>query len=402
MTEQLRVALLSREYPPEVYGGAGVHLEYLARELAGLVDLQVHAFGVQRHALEVAKSYQPWDALAGAAPELDALRTLSVNLLMAANLRDVDVVHSHTWYANMGGHLAKMLYGTPHVLTSHSLEPMRPWKREQLAGGYTVSGYCERTAIEAADAIVAVSAGMKKDILSCYPDVDPQRVRVIYNGIDPDEYRAVPEKDALEKHGIDSTRPYVLFVGRVTRQKGIIHLLEAGKSLVPEAQLVFCAGAPDTLELGAEVNRLADELRAKRSGVIWIQQMMPREELVQVLSHASVFVCPSVYEPFGIVNLEAMSCQAPVVASAVGGIPEVILDGETGFLVRYESDGSPAGTPLNPTQFAKDLAESINRLVENPSVALRMGRAGRERVLERFSWSKIAAQTAELYRTVAG
>ncbi len=400
MTEPLRVALVSREYPPEVYGGAGVHIGYLARELARFVDLRVHAFGETREAREVAATYKPWGALSGGAPELDALRTLSVNLLMSAGLHDVDIVHSHTWYANMAGHFAKLLYGVPHVMTSHSLEPLRPWKREQLGGGYAISCFCEKTAIEAADCVIAVSTGMKKDILSCYPAVDSDKVVVLHNGVDPSEYRPVAETAALQHHGIDASRPYVVFVGRVTRQKGIIHLLEAAKYVEPGAQLVLCAGAPDTPELGVEVKKLVAELRQQRSGIHWIEQMMPRDELVQILSHARAFVCPSVYEPFGIVNLEAMSCEAPVVASAVGGIPEVVVDGETGFLVHYQSDGSPAGTPLDPDAYARALAERINVLVEDEALARRMGRAGRERVLRQFSWSKIAEQTKELYRRV--
>ncbi len=400
MANPLTVALLSREYPPEVYGGAGVHLAYLARELAELVDLRVHAFGNPRTAPEVAASYSPWEALGGSEPELDALRTLSVNLLMSANLRDVSLVHSHTWYANMGGHLAKLLYDVPHVVTSHSLEPLRPWKREQLAGGYSVSSFCERTAIEAADAVIAVSAGMKRDILSCYSAVDPHRVFVVHNGIDPGEYRPVADTGVLTRLGIDPQRPYVVFVGRVTRQKGIVHLLEAARELKPEAQLVLCAGAPDTPELGLEVKRLVEELRARRSGVFWIEQMMPQEELVQIHSHARAFVCPSVYEPFGIVNLEAMSCEAPVVASAVGGIPEVVVDGETGFLVNYESDGSPAGTPLDPAEFAHSLAERINVLVDDEALATRMGKAGRARVLDEFSWTKIAKHTRDVYERI--
>jgi starch synthase len=395
---RLAVALLSREYPPENYGGAGVHVEYLARELASRVDLGVYCFGEPRTAPEVRGAFQPWNELAGAEPELSALRSLSVDLLLARAVRGRELVHSHTWYANFAGHLAKLLYGIPHVVTSHSLEPLRPWKAEQLAGGYAISGFCEKTAIEAADAVVAVSEGMKRDILRAYPSILPERVVVIHNGVDPDEFRPDPGHDVIRRHGIDETRPYVVFVGRITRQKGIVHLLRAARYLAPEAQLVLCAGGPDTEQIGIEVRQLVAELESERGGVIWIESMLPRPELAQILSHARAFACPSVYEPFGIVNLEAMACGAPVVASSVGGIPEIVLEGETGLLVSFEPDGTPRAEPRDPEQFARDFGAALNRLIADRALAARMGAAGRARVREHFSWGAIADRTAELYR----
>lgn len=396
---RIRAALLTREYPPEIYGGAGVHVEYLARELATRVDLAVYCFGKERGRPEVAGSYEPWAALSGSEPELAALRTLSVDLLMAHATRSAEIVHTHTWYANFAGHLAKLLYGIPHVMTSHSLEPLRPWKAEQLGGGYALSSFCERTAIEAADAVIAVSTGMKKDILAAYPRVSPDRVHVIYNGIDPDEYTRDSATEVLVEQGIDPARPYVVFVGRITRQKGIVHLLRAARHLDPNAGIVLCAGEPDTKEIGEEVRRLTEELVAVRQpgSVVLIEKMLPRKKLAQILSHARVFACPSVYEPFGIVNLEAMACGAPVVASAVGGIPEVVVDGETGFLVPFQGDGTPKNEPAEPEVFARDFAEKLNRLIADPELSRRFGEAGRKRVVERFSWSSIADQTAALY-----
>jgi len=393
----MKIALLSREYPPEVYGGAGVHVEYLARALAPLVDLAVHCFGGARSAPEVAGNYQPWAALDGDAPELAALRTLSVDLLMAKAVQGTELVHTHTWYANFAGHLAKLMYGIPHVMTSHSLEPLRPWKAEQLGGGYALSSYCERTSIEAADAVIAVSAGMRKDILAAYPAVDPARVHVIYNGIDPTQFQPDPKTNVLEREGIDPRRPYVVFVGRVTRQKGIVHLLEAARYFAPEVQLVLCAGEPDTKEIGAEVRALVAELERSRGPVHWIEKMMPRPDLIQILSHARAFVCPSIYEPFGIVNLEAMACGAPVVASAVGGIPEVVEEGKTGYLVHFETDGTPLGAPKDRQAFARAFAARVNELVADPARAAEFGKAGRARVEALFSWSAIARQTADLY-----
>ncbi len=397
--EALRVALLTREYPPEIYGGAGVHVEYLERALAEIeppVRVQVHCFGSPREG--VAGAYRPWDALGGDAPHLAALRTMSVDLAMAAGVEGADLVHSHTWYANLGGHLAKLLYGVPHVMTTHSLEPLRPWKAEQLGGGYALSSFCERTAIEAADAVVAVSEGMRADILRAYPAVAEERVAVIHNGIDPDEYRPDPHTHVLERHGVDRSRPYVVFVGRITRQKGVVHLLEAAQRFTPGVQLVLCAGEPDTPELAHEVRERVDDLRWGRGDVVWIEQMLPRPDVIQLLSHARAFVCPSIYEPFGIVNLEAMGCGAPVVASAVGGIPEIVVDGETGWLVPFEPGDDAFASPKDPGGFARALADRVNELAADPALARRMGEAGRARVLERFSWRAIAERTAELYR----
>ena len=393
-----RVALLTREYPPEVYGGAGVHVEYLVRALAPHVTVDVHCFGAPREG--VVGTYAPWDALAGDAPHLAALRTMSVDLAMAARVEGVDLAHSHTWYANLAGHFAKLLYDVPHVMTTHSLEPLRPWKKEQLGGGYALSSFCERTAIETADAVIAVSEGMRRDILRCYPNVAEDRVAVIHNGIDPDEYVSDPQTHVVEREGIDRSRPYVIFVGRITRQKGVVYLLEAARHFPPGVQLVLCAGEPDTKELATEVRALVDSLRGGRGDIIWIERMLPRPEIIQLLSHARAFVCPSIYEPFGIVNVEAMSCGAPVVASAVGGIPEIVVEGETGFLVSFEPGLDPFGTPRDGEAFARALADRVSRLAADEPLARRMGRAGRARVLAHFAWSAIAARTAELYSTL--
>ena len=401
----MHVALLTREYPPEVYGGAGVHVEYLARELARLEEVTVHCWGAERvpagEGEPQVRAYQGWDAVAGTAPHLAALQAVSIDLAMAAGVGRADLVHSHTWYANLGGHLGKLLYGIPHVATTHSLEPLRPWKAEQLGGGYALSSWCERVALEGADRIVAVSRGMREDVLACYPQVDPERVHVIYNGIDTEEYRPDPGTDVLERHGVDPGRPSVVFVGRITRQKGVEHLLEAARAFDPTAQLVLCAGAPDTLELRASVERRVEELRAEREGVVWLEQMLPKPEVIQLLSHATVFVCPSIYEPLGIVNLEAMACEAAVVATATGGIVEVVVDGETGLLVPYEQREGDIG-PRDPGAFAAALAGRVNALVADPGRAAEMGRAGRRRVLEHFAWRAIAEQTAALYRSLVG
>jgi len=374
---RLRVALLTREYPPEVYGGAGVHVTYLARELAPLVDLTVHCQGADR---PDAVAHRPWDLLAGAN---QALQVVSTDLSMAAAVGSAQLVHSHTWYANLAGHLASMLYGIPHVMTMHSLEALRPWKAEQLGGGYAVSTWCERTAASAAAAVVAVSDGMRADILAAYPEILAERVWVIRNGIDTSEYRPDPNTDVLERYGIDLARPYVIFVGRITRQKGVPVLLRAASGLIPEAQLVLLAGAADTPEQLAEVTELVDGLRASRSGVFWIPEMLPKPDVIQLLSHATVFAIPSVYEPLGIVNLEAMACGTAVVGSRTGGIPEVVADGETGLLV-------PPGEP-------EPLAEALNVLLRDPDRAEAMGQAGRKRAVSEFGWPAIAAQTADLY-----
>jgi starch synthase len=389
--QHVRVGLLTKEYPPDVYGGAGVHVEFLARELRALADVRVHCWssGQATHEEAGVRRHAPAAALDGAN---EALRSFSVDLAMAAAVADCEVVHSHTWYANLGGHLSKLLYDIPHVMTAHSLEPLRPWKAEQLAGGYTLSSWAERTAIEAADAVIAVSHGMRADILSCYPSLEPERVHVVHNGIDTALYRPDSGADALDRHGIDPDRPYVLFVGRITRQKGVPQLLRAARSLDPSTQLVLCAGAPDTPAIDQEFRALVDELLETRDGVRWIPQMLPRPEVIQLLSHAAVFACPSVYEPLGIVNLEAMACGAPVVASAVGGIPEVVDDGVTGLLVPYD-EADPAG-------FESALAESLNRVIADPATAERMGRAGRERAVREFGWDSIARRTLAVYEAI--
>jgi alpha-maltose-1-phosphate synthase len=394
----LRVDLLTREYPPEVYGGAGVHVEYLARDLRPLTDVRVHCFGGKRDEPGVTAYPEPAE-LAGANA---ALRTMGVDLEMAAGCEGTDIVHSHTWYANFAGHTAKLLYGVPHVVTTHSLEPLRPWKAEQLGGGYALSSFCERTAIENADAIIAVSGGMKRDVLAAYPSVDPARIRVVYNGIDTEQYRPDRGTDVVERLGIDLNRPSVVFVGRITRQKGLPYLMRACHDLPPQTQIVLLAGAPDTKEIAAEVEGLAIQLRGARDpqGVIWVQEMLPKHEVVQVLTHATVFVCPSIYEPMGIVNLEAMACETAVVATATGGIPEVVADGETGLLVPIEQLADGTGTPVNPDRFVADLAAALTRVIEDPHWAAQMGLAGRRRAVEHFSWSRIAGDTLEVYRSV--
>ena len=370
----LRVALLTREYPPDVYGGAGVHVTYLARELSNLVDLTVHCQGQPRPG---AVAHQPWDSLTDT-----ALRTISADLSMAEGVATADLVHSHTWYANLAGHLAAMLYGIPHVVTMHSLEPLRPWKAEQLGGGYAISSWCEEVAASSAAAVVAVSAAMRADLMAAYPQISSERIWVIRNGIDTTEYVADPAVDVLLAHGIDPARPYVIFVGRITRQKGLPVLLRAAAMLDPAAQLVICAGQPDTPELLAEVA----ELVAGRDQVVWIPRMLARHEVIQLLTHATVFACPSLYEPLGIVNLEAMACGTAVVASRTGGIPEVVADGATGLLV-------PPGDEI-------ELAAALNELIRDPARAQAMGQAGRERAVAQFSWASVATQTAELYAKV--
>ena len=392
----MKVALLTREYPPEVYGGAGVHVEYLARELRAFEDVTVHGWGVGD------VPHTAWDALSGDAPALAALRSLSIDLTMAAGAQDSDIVHTHTWYAQYGGHLAKLVWGIPHVATVHSLEPLRPWKEEQLGGGYRLSSYAEKTALEHADAVVAVSNGTKADILRVYPDIDPDRVHVIYNGIDTDEYQPDPATDVLDKYGIDPAKPSVVFVGRITRQKGVVYLLEAVKQFAPDAQLVLCAGSPDTPELGAEIAARVEDLKATREGVFWIEEMIPKPEVIQLLSHATVFACPSIYEPLGIVNLEAMACEAAVVATATGGIVEVVVDDETGFLAPIQPGVEGTGAPRDPAVFATDFAARVNELIADPERAKRMGVAGRKRAIESFSWPAIAQQTSELYRELKG
>lgn len=383
----MRVALLTREFPPEVYGGAGVHVEYLSRELAKLVDVEVYCFGEQRSSPLVRGAYGPWDELpsGGAAAALQAMAT---DLRMAAAVGDAALVHSHTWYANLGGHMAKLLYGVPHVMTAHSLEPLRPWKADQLGGGYALSSFCERAAVEAADAVIAVSENMADDVRSVYPAVDASRVVVIHNGIDTDEYQPDPCTDVLERLGIEADRPTVMWIGRVSVQKGIRHLLDMAALVVRNAQLVFLVGAADTPEIGAEMSARAATLQATREGVHWIESMLPRSDVVQLLSHATVFVCPSVYEPFGLINLEAMACGLPVVATSVGGIPEIVVEGVTGYLVPLTDGESGLGSAL---------AERVNAVLEDQTRARAMGEAGRERVSQHFTWRAIAARTVELY-----
>jgi starch synthase len=384
----MRIAMLTREYPPEVYGGGGVHVEFLARELRKLVDVQVHCFGAPRPEPGVS-AYEPPAELAGANP---ALRTLGVDLQMADAVSSVDVLHSHTWYANVAGVLGSILHRTPHVLTAHSLEPQRPWKAEQLGAGYRISSWAERHAYETAAAVIAVSYGMRADVLDAYPFVDPARVHVIHNGIDTSLYAPSSSLDTLARFGISRSRPFVLFVGRITRQKGVSHLLAAASSFDPEIQLVLCAGAPDTREIAAETQAAVASLSASRSGVVWIQEMLPRPALVQLLTHATVFVCPSVYEPLGIVNLEAMACETAVVATAVGGIPEVVADGVTGLLVPYLA--------VEREEFEAGLAAAVNEVAGNPARAEAMGKAGRDRAEREFSWETIAHRTVELYESL--
>ncbi|MEW6474591.1 MAG: glycogen synthase [Actinomycetota bacterium] len=394
----MRVALLTREYPPEIYGGAGVHVEYLSEHLSGLVDLEVFCFGGPRPSPLVQAAYQPWDAIDSGRPHDAVLRTLSVDLLMAAAVEGAHLVHTHTWYANFAGHLARLLYDIPHVATTHSLEPRRPWKAEQLGGGYAVSSFCERTALEAADAVIAVSEAMKDDILDAYPAIDPDRIVVIHNGVDTDEFTPDPATDTLPELGIDPDRPYVTFVGRITRQKGLDLLLSAAEHFDPDTQLVLLPSAPDTPEVGEEMRARAEKLARQRSGVLWLEQVLPRPQLIQVLSHSAVALCPSVYEPFGLVNVEAMACGTAVVASDVGGIPEIVVDGETGVLVHIElgADGQPA----DPETFVRDLAEAVNSLVSDPVAAERMGVLGRKRAVAEFSWPAVASRTVELYSSL--
>ncbi len=439
----MRVGLMTREYPPYVYGGAGVHVEYLSRELARRIEVDVYAWGETPEADSLSDPQlphehnlhlhfeQPWPMISNGtdAKFKGALEALSLNLLQNLHLEEIDVIHTHTWYVAMAGFLAKKLYGIPFVLTTHSLEPLRAWKAEQLGTGYALSSWMERTAILDADAIVAVSNGTKADILKAYPDVDESRIHVIYNGIDLEQYQYTPEIGALEKYGVDPEKPYVLFVGRITRQKGVTHLVEAIQYLPPGTQIVLCAGAPDTPEIAAEMRAKVERVRrftpgSERAAVenfttdgghsiatgdptgtghnlVWIEQMVTREEAIELYSHCAVFCCPSVYEPFGIINLEAMACKAPVVASATGGILEVVVDGETGHLVPFDAD--PVTTfPMDPAKFAKDLAARITELLRDPEKAQRMGEAGRQRVEEHFSWTAIAAQTIKLYESLTG
>jgi alpha-maltose-1-phosphate synthase len=392
----MRVALLTREYPPEVYGGAGVHVEYLARELARIVDVEVRCFGAGRPG---ALAFRPPAELARANAALQAMGT---DLEMAADMGGATLVHSHTWYANLAGHVAKLLHGIPHVATVHSLEPMRPWKAEQLGGGYRLSSFCERTGLESADALIAVSPAMRDDVLRSYPAIDPARVHVILNGIDARQYHPDAGTDHLERLGVDPGRPSVVFVGRITRQKGLSHLLDAALALDPTAQIVLAAGAPDTESLAAEIAAKVARVQAERGTIVWLQGMLEKPEVIQLLSHATVFVCPSIYEPLGIVNLEAMACGTAVVATRTGGIPEVVVDDETGLLVPFDDFDPETREPRDPARFAAGIAERVNRLLADPALAERFGRAGRERAVEQFDWAAIAEQTLALYRRVGG
>jgi alpha-maltose-1-phosphate synthase len=403
----MRVGLMTREYPPQVYGGAGVHVEYLSLELAKLIEVEVHCWGTQ-HAdvgnLHVRGEEPPPEVTAGLSPDAKfktAVDALALNLSQMKSLATIDVVHTHTWYASMAGFLAKKLYGVPFVLTTHSLEPLRAWKAEQLGSGYAMSSWMERTAVLDADAIIAVSHGTKADILRAYPEVDAAKVHVIYNGIDLKQYQQTAATDALVKYGVDVSAPYVLFVGRITRQKGVVHLVDAVKYLPKGMQVVLCAGAPDTPEIAAEMRAGVEAARAAGGNIVWIEKMVTKAEAIELYSNCQVFCCPSVYEPFGIINLEAMACRAPVVASAVGGILEVVADGVTGFLVPFAAD-SVTGFPVDGDRFARDLSARIAELMRDPVRCKAMGAAGRKRVEETFAWEAIAGQTVELYRRLVG
>jgi starch synthase len=392
----MRVDLISREYPPEVYGGAGVHVAELVRALRPNVDVVVRAFGQPRDEPDV-YSYGVPAELAGANP---ALATLGVDLAIAQDVAGADLVHSHTWYANAAGHLASMLHGIPHVVTAHSLEPLRPWKAEQLGGGYRVSSWIESTAFAGAATVIAVSHGMRRDILRSYPFLDEDKVTVVHNGIDLTKWKPINDLDTVRALGIDPDRPSVVFVGRITRQKGLPYLLRAAALLPPEVQLVLCAGAPDTPEILAEVEAGVAALREERSGVVWIDRILSQPELSAVLTQATTFVCPSVYEPLGIVNLEAMACGAPVVGTATGGIPEVVDDGVTGRLVPIEQLEDGTGTPIDPDKFVADLAATLTEVVSDPARAKAMGEAGRRRAESEFGWERIALRTREIYASL--
>ncbi|MBG6184445.1 starch synthase [Arthrobacter sp. CAN_A214] len=391
---------MSKEFPPEIYGGAGVHVAELSRVLAPQVDLNVHCFGAPRPPDYSGAKVWTYGVPAGLADANAAVQTLGTDIEMLGNIAGASLVHSHTWYANMAGHLASLLHGIPHVLSAHSLEPLRPWKAEQLGGGYALSSWVEKTSYEAAAAVIAVSAGMRADILRSYPDVDPAKVHVVHNGIDVGEWNRDEDDDAVTALGIDPTRPSVVFVGRNTRQKGVPYLLRAAAQLPAGVQLVLCLGAADTKELAAVTEVLIDTLRKERGSVILIERMLPRRELIQVLSHATVFACPSIYEPLGIVNLEAMACGAAVVASATGGIPEVVQDGVTGTLVDLEQVSDGTGTPLDPEKFVSEFAAALTELVSDPERARRMGVEGRRRAEKHFDWGSIAKSTLDVYTGV--
>ena len=394
----MRIDVLTKEYPPAIYGGAGVHAAELVRALRarGDLDVRVRCFGADRDE----EGTTAYPDLAELADANGALRTMGVDLTIAADSDGADLVHSHTWYANFAGHVASRLGGMPHVVTAHSLEPLRPWKAEQLGGGYRVSSWVERTAYEAAAGVIAVSEGMRQDILRSYPDIDPAKVHVVHNGIDSELWARREDPEVLRRHGVDPDRPAVVFVGRITRQKGLPYFLRAARALPPEVQLVLCAGAPDTPEIMAEVEGLIADLRTERDGVVWIAEMLPRHEVVALLSGSTVFACPSVYEPLGIVNLEAMACGVAVVGTATGGIPEVVVDGETGWLVPIEQVQDGTGTPVDPDRFVEDLGAALVEAVSDVGRALAFGRAGRERAVEQFGWDTIGERTVEVYERV--
>ncbi|HEX6129893.1 MAG TPA: glycogen synthase [Candidatus Limnocylindria bacterium] len=398
-----RALLLTNEYPPSVYGGAGVHVGELARELRRRIALDVRTFG--DHDEEApgyrVRGYPPGHALEAADARMrGAWAAVSRDVSMALDPVVADVVHCHTWYVHLAGLMVRAAYGVPLVVTVHSLEPMRPWKREQLGGGYDLSSWVERTALQTADAVIAVSEGTRADVLRLF-EIPEERVHVIHNGIDPDFYAPDPATDALERYGVDPSVPYVLFVGRVTRQKGIVHLVRALRHLDPRIGVVLCAGQPDTPEIAAEMEAGVAEARRHRSNLVWIPEMVSRPDVRQLYSHAALFVCPSVYEPFGIINLEAMACETPVVASAVGGIPEVVMHGETGVLVPLALSPDDPMSPADPDRYARDLADAMNRLMADADLRRRMGEAGRRRAVERFSWSSIADKTVDLYRSLS-
>ncbi|MEI2268048.1 glycogen synthase [Microbacterium sp. No. 7] len=392
----MRVDIVTKEYPPEIYGGAGVHVTELVSALRSRMEVQVRAFGAPRDEPDTTSYAVPEGLIEANA----AVQTLGTDLEIVGDVAGADVVHSHTWYANFAGFLASKLHGIPHIVTAHSLEPLRPWKAEQLGGGYAVSSFVERTAYENAAAVVAVSDGMRRDILRSYPALDPAKVRVIYNGIDVAAWQPREDPELLTRWGIDPSRPSVVFVGRITRQKGLPYFLRAAELLPPEVQLVLCAGAPDTPEIMAEVQGLVRKLQETRDGVVWIEEFLPRPDLCAILTSATTFVCPSIYEPLGIVNLEAMACGAAVVGTATGGIPEVVIDGVTGRLVPIDQVEDGTGTPVDPDRFVADLAATLTEVVSDPEKARAYGRAGRERAASDFSWEAIADATADLYREV--
>ena len=398
----MKALLMTNEYPPYTYGGAGVHVEYLSRELSKLLPVEVRAFGDQSIAdpdLSVFGTQAETDGYTCPKPLKSVFGAIQRDLNFNTRHIDADIVHCHTWYTHLGGIFAKLNYGIPLVITVHSLEPLRPWKREQLGGGYDFSCWVEKTAIEMADAVIAVSEGTRNDILKFF-NVDPGKVHIIYNGIEPAEYRKVDPLPALTKYGIDPSMPYILFVGRITRQKGIIYLVNAIQHMDPGFQVVLCAGAPDTPEIAGEMKAAVEEARKEREGVFWIDEMVDKASVIQLYSGADVFCCPSIYEPFGIINLEAMACETPVVASSVGGIPEVVIHDQTGFLIPVAQLSESPFTPLEPDLFAQDIARKVNRLMADPQRRAAFAQAGRKRAIDVFSWAAIAKETAALYQSL--